>query len=77
MMKYADENPSRTRNLAMFGVPDIDTWFKTASVNNTVSDLILGLSSDAQACMEIGSLSTANWRLNRIKWLVTNKLNVS
>lgn len=73
MMNEASDS---TSSLKMFGVADINAWFKTASANNTVADLILGLSSDAQACMESGSLSRVNWRLNRIKWLAANKLNV-
>lgn len=73
MMNAVSKNAS---NLAMFGVPDVDVWFRTAVYNNSVSDLILGLSSDAQACMENGDLHKANCRLNRIKWLAANKLNV-
>lgn len=74
MMNKAPSNS--TDNLHMFGVADVNSWFKTASANNTVSDLIIGLSSDAQACLEKGLDTRANWILNRIKWLAANKLNV-
>lgn len=60
-------------NRDMFGIVDMEAWFKSVSFHNSPQMLTAGLTSDAQALMEIGDLAAANQRLNRVKWILMNK----
>lgn len=62
-------------NRDMFGIVDMEAWFKSVSFHNSPLDLTAGLTSDAQAFIEIGDLASANQRLNRVKWIIANKLS--
>lgn len=80
MMKTATETltPKMAHhiNLEMFGLPNIESWFTTCLASGRMSpqDLAAGIASDAQAFMSVGDMVGANQRLNRVKWIIQNKL---